>query len=185
MSCSHRFESSLASRERAAAAGNSHAEDVIHIDRWRVPPSSSSQRLAGTFNNTLLLIALTHRRNLVRMHGKVLSTWWPPAKHGSSICTGGVSPELSSITASGSPLANSNRWWLWAAWMWGKPARVSAVLFIYFTGTERHPDCEAPDVVTGCTHRLTSDLGYSHGENKADWDWGNCKWTTYIAVEFC
>ncbi|KAG1853489.1 RNA pol II accessory factor, Cdc73 family-domain-containing protein [Suillus subalutaceus] len=37
------FESSSAARERAAAAGNSRAEDVIHIDRRRVPPSSSSQ----------------------------------------------------------------------------------------------------------------------------------------------
>ncbi|KAJ8587871.1 CDC73-domain-containing protein [Rhizopogon salebrosus TDB-379] len=37
------FESSTAARERAASAGNSRAEDVIHIDRRRVPPSSSSQ----------------------------------------------------------------------------------------------------------------------------------------------
>lgn len=43
MSCTRRFESSSAARERAAAAGNSRAEDVIHIDRRRVPPSSSSQ----------------------------------------------------------------------------------------------------------------------------------------------
>ncbi|OAX39460.1 RNA polymerase II-associated protein [Rhizopogon vinicolor AM-OR11-026] len=37
------FESSSAARERAASAGNSRAEDVIHIDRRRIPPSSSSQ----------------------------------------------------------------------------------------------------------------------------------------------
>ncbi|KAG2117616.1 RNA pol II accessory factor, Cdc73 family-domain-containing protein [Suillus clintonianus] len=37
------FESSSAARERATSAGNSRAEDVIHIDRRRVPPSSSSQ----------------------------------------------------------------------------------------------------------------------------------------------
>ena len=37
----HRFETSSAARERAATAGNPRAEDVLHIDRRRAPPTAS------------------------------------------------------------------------------------------------------------------------------------------------
>ncbi|KAF8546823.1 hypothetical protein OG21DRAFT_1577055 [Imleria badia] len=46
--CLSSFEPSTTARERAAAAGNPRAEDILHIDRRRDPPTASAAAFSSS-----------------------------------------------------------------------------------------------------------------------------------------
>ncbi|KAI9570684.1 RNA pol II accessory factor, Cdc73 family-domain-containing protein [Boletus coccyginus] len=54
------FEPSTTARERAAAAGNPRAEDLLHIDRRRDPPTASAAAFSSSTNASMTPSAAAH-----------------------------------------------------------------------------------------------------------------------------
>lgn len=68
------FEPSTIARERAAAAGNPRAEDLLHIDRRRDPPTASAAAFPSSSNSSSTSPAASHGTGTVQRYFIVDST---------------------------------------------------------------------------------------------------------------